>query len=146
MELKEVIEKYDVIPYKGRHPERLLEWAKALRSGNFRQKRYSLASFETNERCCLGVACDISGLGEWSGMVAGYAAVFWSNNLTASGMVLPEKVSEWLGYDGVYNPHILVSKDDSKGMLAFSELNDNLLLSFEDIAALIEESVKCSQR
>ena len=44
-------------------------WVDALRSGRFRQARHALRVLEYDSRlpslCCLGVACEISGLGEW---------------------------------------------------------------------------------
>lgn len=48
-------------------PEQLLarrKWVDALRSGKYAQTKTRLQSF--NGFCCLGVACDISGLGYWA--------------------------------------------------------------------------------
>ena len=39
-------------------------WIKALRSGEYEQGREDLKVDE--KFCCLGVLCDISGLGSWS--------------------------------------------------------------------------------
>ena len=39
------------------------KWVKALRSGEYSQGRYSLKI--DDDYCCLGVLCDISGLGRW---------------------------------------------------------------------------------
>ena len=40
------------------------KWIEALRSGEYKQGMGVLRE-EDNKFCCLGVACDISGLGEW---------------------------------------------------------------------------------
>ncbi len=40
-------------------------WVEALRSGEYEQGRFALR--RANEFCCLGVACDVLGSGEWSG-------------------------------------------------------------------------------
>ena len=42
------------------------KWLEALRSGKYKQ---ALSTLKNNEAayCCLGIACEISGLGEWSG-------------------------------------------------------------------------------
>ena len=48
--------------------ELLNKWLKALRSGEYTQARNALSQTYpdgTSSYCCLGVLCDISGLGEW---------------------------------------------------------------------------------
>lgn len=46
------------------------KWLEALRSGKYKQGRYGLRS-EDDRFCCLGVLCDISGLGEWEDLPRG---------------------------------------------------------------------------
>mgnify|MGYP001614085498 FL=1 len=46
-------------------PEFKDRWIKALRNGEYTQWRGNLRY--GNSFCCLGVACDISALGRWSG-------------------------------------------------------------------------------
>ena len=41
------------------------KWVKALRSKEYKQGTGRLRNADTNEYCCLGVLCDISGLGNW---------------------------------------------------------------------------------
>jgi hypothetical protein len=41
------------------------KWIAALRSGRYAQGKGMLR--DVDNYCCLGVLCDISGLGEWSG-------------------------------------------------------------------------------
>lgn len=43
-----------------------LKWIEALESGEYKQGKLQLKS-SSGTYCCLGVACDISGLGRWSG-------------------------------------------------------------------------------
>lgn len=42
---------------------RIREWVKALRSGKYKQARGALRN--DNAYCCLGVACDLSGVADW---------------------------------------------------------------------------------
>lgn len=42
------------------------KWIKALRSGRYKQGVKRLRG--DDKFCCLGVACDISGLGSWIGL------------------------------------------------------------------------------
>lgn len=45
-----------------------LKWIRALESGEYKQGRDKLFYPEEKSYCCLGVACDVSGLGEWKEM------------------------------------------------------------------------------
>lgn len=42
-------------------------WVEALESGEYRQNRGYLAS-GNGSFCCLGVACEVSGMAEWEGI------------------------------------------------------------------------------
>ena len=47
-----------------------IKWLEALRSGKYGQIKENLRSLDETENvgyCCLGVLCDISGIGSWSG-------------------------------------------------------------------------------
>lgn len=46
------------------NPEFKAKWVAALRSGEYKQCKNSLR--QEDGFCCLGVACDISGLGSWT--------------------------------------------------------------------------------
>lgn len=53
---------------KRMNPEVKTKWLAALRSGNYKQGRMALkrgVGDGTADYCCLGVLCDISGLGAW---------------------------------------------------------------------------------
>ena len=105
-------------------------WIKALRSGKYEQGHHRLRSqdiYGNKLYCCLGVACDISGLGEWkSGENQGSLYL-------DEVIVLPLKVMEWLGVrteEGAF----------SESLSEFTSLigwNDSGC-SFNEIADIIE--------
>ena len=98
----------------------------ALRSGKYKQGKEQLRPSE-DEYCCLGVACDISGLGNWNANLSErryiIEAVQWST------FTLPPLVQDWLGFDS-----------------ALGDMNENDTLSamndagstFNEIADIIE--------
>ena len=104
------------------------QWIVALRSGNYKQGKGALRN--SNEYCCLGVACDISSLGEWGDDREFSKQYIVSNNRPNAGN-LPVTVMDWLG---------LCTQDgtiDSDNTLA--TMNDRGGKNFEDIANLIEQ-------
>lgn len=40
------------------------KWIEALRSGKYKQGRFALRT-KSDDFCCLGVLCDVSGISEW---------------------------------------------------------------------------------
>jgi hypothetical protein len=100
-------------------------WIEALRSGNYQQGKNSL--FHCGKFCCLGVLTDLyikeRGL-QWQQD----SADLWS--FETEGEVLPRSVQKWAGID-VFNPTISGNRA--------TDHNDNYHLSFNEIAALIEE-------
>lgn len=105
------------------------KWVKALRSGKYEQGR-GLLKDSQGAFCCLGVACDISGLGEW------YAGNYYKTESGTSLKDLPNDVREWLGLRGsygTYGSNSLVNRNDtpSRGHL-----------TFKGIASLIEREPK----
>lgn len=107
------------------------EWVAALRSGNYKQGRNYLR--QGDEFCCLGVLCDISGLGKWEndvGVVQAYVAgEEWED------VQLPLAVVEWAD---------LESEDPVVLEIALASYNDGDEAitvkphSFAEIADLIE--------
>lgn len=100
-------------------------WIEALRSGNYQQGKDGL--FHCGKFCCLGVLTDLyikeHGL-QWNQD----SADLWS--FEEEGGVLPRSVQQWSGID-FPNPTILGDRA--------TDHNDNYHLSFNEIAALIEE-------
>ena len=80
------------------------EWVEALRSGDYQQGQGALL---TGDRfCCLGVACEISGLAEWNG-----------HYYLGQDCALPDEVMDWLGlrdYMGEWmNGDTLAARNDT---------------------------------
>jgi hypothetical protein len=100
-------------------------WLVALRSGKYKQARYQLMT--SSGFCCLGVACDISGLGVWNNL----NEYVNTHGLVAKGS-LPNYVRDWLGlWDNC-------GRTLRGGSLA--DLNDELGWTFEEIANFIEKN------
>ena len=97
------------------------QWVAALRSGEYPQGRDGLRT--EDGYCCLGVVCELAGM----------EAVYHGDGRYAydrcTGM-LPRRAMEWLGIDTA-SPRI--------GSKTAITLNDDYLLSFPQIADLIEE-------
>ena len=111
------------------NPEVKTAWVQALRSGEYQQTSGGLKATSGNRAsyCCLGVLCDVSGLGDWS---ASNCYVIGGN---AALGILPEEVAKWAGFS---------SSDPATGENDWTRLsfvNDNGL-SFADIADLIEKN------
>lgn len=118
------------------HEKLLVE---ALRSGKYVQTKgqlrsvSSLASKPPLTFCCLGVACEISGLGGWEGPTENYRVEEKGEAAEMSGTHLPRAVREWLGWHSPYGAldRFLGNGKDLAG------LNDSGM-PFEQIADLIE--------
>lgn len=102
------------------NPEAKAKWIEALRSGKYKQGRGALRNGDTF--CCLGVLCDISGVAKWD--VTRYDGELY---------MPPKSVREWAGLDG-YPVYLDGPTGDD-----VSHLNDQMGLSFEEIADLIEK-------
>ena len=123
-------------------------WMKALRSGDYSQGKDVLCRERngTFEYCCLGVACEISGLGKFVPIpgLSNPLNVFnfvikeeLSQYATLPGeyATLPEEVQDWLGlrsHCGWY---------DNGGIQSLTKLNDKGI-SFTTIADIIESEPK----
>lgn len=102
-------------------------WVAALRSGEYSQGKHALRTDEGF--CCLGVACDISGLGEWNERL-GFE---WEQDGEGyeEQSLLPNHVMEWLGltsHDGTINDMTTLASKNDKGW------------TFAEIADVIEEN------
>ena len=102
------------------------KWIEALESDEYEQTTGSLRNADTY--CCLGVACDISDMGEW------VEDIYKVDGVTYGGM-LPPKVVEWLG---------LHSEDGSPkhaqfGAWSLIDLNDNHH-NFKQIARILRNN------
>lgn len=102
------------------------KWVKALRSGKYKQARGCLSAPETDGMCCLGVACEISGLGKW-------VRAYGDNSYLGQNLSLPTAVKDWLGL----TDHIGRFNETPSKITALSEKNDDGA-SFAQLADIIE--------
>jgi hypothetical protein len=100
------------------------KWVDALRSRKYQQARRTLRNGDSF--CCLGVACDISGIGTWT--ESGYII-----NHYGSYRSLPNEVRNWLGLKDAYGSYGAGTPQEAH--LAWE--NDHGK-NFEQIADLIE--------
>lgn len=116
--------------------DHLRELVAALRSGKYVQGRGCLRNND-NQFCCLGVACDVSGQGKWV-----FAGEEWNyvthDRDTGKDIydpaVLPQPLAEYYGMPR--GGFTVVDKDEATQHL--TNLNDHALLTFSQIADLIE--------
>lgn len=128
--------------------ENIRKWVEALRSGEYRQGKGYLQTGD-GRFCCLGVACEISGLVEvapppervtaktgefYTGGGERLAYINPTDESDWSRVVLPVAVQDWLGLDRD-NPYLTWGDDRREA----ANLNDEFDLSFSEIADLIEE-------
>lgn len=107
------------------------KWTKALRSGEYKQGAGALKRDDCY--CCLGVLCDISGLGEWdnrarSSEQASYRIMGMLRVLGAFDMV-----QEWAG---LISPNGVAKNKHEESSLVYK--NDKENLSFSQIADYID--------
>ena len=103
--------------------ELMRQWVDALRSGKYRQTRGWLR--KDDGFCCLGVLCDISGVGEWE--QRGDVGV-WNYDTEDESLkgVLPDVLTNTIG----------ISLGEQNKL---ASMNDRLGYSFGSIADKIEE-------
>jgi hypothetical protein len=96
--------------------EHVRAWVAALRSGQYKKGAGSLVELRDEEYgtvidkyCCLGVACNISGVGKWN-----RDAYVVEGTVGLSGY-MPTDVVEWLGVDG----QVLSAADEDADVLVF---------------------------
>ena len=100
---------------------------KTLRSGNYKQIKDSLRREDCF--CCLGVACDLSGLGEWE-VIYGVRFSYIINEKEAISS-LPSEVMDYYGFANPYGRYGIYKQ-------SLGKLNDNGV-SFTEIANVIEK-------
>ena len=108
--------------------ENIRLWVEALRSGKYTQGRGRLKT--DVGFCCLGVACDISGLSTWEQAEKNEGKVYHYDHAVA---ILPLAVREWLGIDSLF-----VSISNGGQYWDLAAMNDGGK-KFGEIADLIEK-------
>lgn len=98
--------------------ENVKKWVDALRSGKYEQGYGALRGRDGVGFCCLAVACDVSGVGEWRHGDDGRLR-FWTDEDYGRGTDLPPAVLAWLGLsiardvdDG--NPYVVLGDGRTK--------------------------------
>lgn len=77
--------------------ELLRKWVEALESGKYRQGRSGLRA--DDQYCCLGVVCDLSGMGRWEPS-ATPRLLAYATARDRRGGYLPNDVREFLALQG----------------------------------------------
>jgi hypothetical protein len=132
--------------------ENIRKWVEALRSGEYEQGTGRLKTRD-GSYCCLGVACDISGLVTESSRVPylihedrrpfpTFEFTDASGDTQREEYGLPVVVAEWLGLEDSDVP--LAEREaewdgDDDTTIYAASANDDLGWSFEQIADAIEE-------
>jgi len=105
------------------------QWVAALRSGKYQQGEKRL---RTNDKfCCLGVACDISGLGKWVHVAGSNMRGYFIDGIE-SQYELPDNVRDWLGVGSNFvgimprmiSPDIVNLANANDGGYNFGEIAD----------------------
>ena len=122
------------------------QWIRALRSKLYKQGesylRQDTADKKDQEYCCLGVACNISGLGKWNRFTVTEGLYEYTvegkegvEEITqAASSTLPQAVADWLGLAASRGDMVLNGVSTS-----LSILNDTDKLEFPEIAGIIEK-------
>jgi len=110
--------------------KRLNKWADALVSRKYKQIGNRLRDAD-NGRCCLGVACDVSGLADWTK----------TGKYLGDAELLPKPVQDYYGLTDAVGEGVLEKASpllhESDGGLA--ELNDSGKYTFGKIAKIIRK-------
>jgi hypothetical protein len=101
------------------------KWLAALRSGKYKQGRSMLLDTVDRSYCCLGVLCEVSGLGSWSGGTYAMDPAF------GKASYIPFDIADLLGLES--DPRVPFQAN----RLGLAQLNDRGL-TFLQIADLIE--------
>jgi hypothetical protein len=113
--------------------DHIRRWVMALRSGKYEQTTGALRKGDAY--CCLGVACEVSGVGEWRGSTTADLLPAYGNDDYRESGILPTPVINWLGLDD--GDPMLVNPERG-GSTRASEWNDEHGATFEEIADFIE--------
>lgn len=102
-------------------------WLAALRSGNFPQAQGRLKT--TSGYCCLGVLCEISGLGHWTAINGGDHDPDFKLDGTDSWeeTMPPDEVQQWAGISHATADKLATMNDDGA--------------PFKEIATYIEQNL-----
>ena len=89
------------------------KWIEALRSGNYQQGRGMLKG--PLGYCCLGVLCEISGMGTW------FDSYYYEIEDERSGAVLPVKLREKIGLSAEQQTNLIGMNDSGDTFLEIAD-------------------------
>ena len=127
--------------------ENIKKWVDALRSGAYEQGQGALATpnGDSVKYCCLGVACEISGVATKE-VLNTSEGVAYRIRYDSEGSLLPLAVSDWLGLDES-NPTIggealTAHNDGAHEGCPYGDCGQKVIRAktFVEIADLIEEA------
>ncbi len=107
-------------------PELKEKWLKALRSGEYKQGNGRLRN-ESDCYCCLGVLCDVSGVGKWTKVGEGEYPMYLCGDTNCAGVLWGE-LEEALSVP-------------SEAIGTLMNMNDKKGNTFEEIATYIEANL-----
>ncbi len=113
--------------YKKLAPHIKEAWTKALRSGQYKQGRLALRSFD-DKYCCLGVLCDIGDRKAWKSRALQCLDYFY---VAPNGRENTYNVREMLDVIGL----------DSEAHSVLTDMNDEGRKSFAEIADWIDKNL-----
>jgi len=117
--------------------ENIQKWVDALRSGEYEQGKGGLRKKKDNTFCCLGVACDISGVGDWKTDNVWYLEYYVDEDCGGSSSAdLPDQVSDWLGIPSG-SPELKTQVGEMTDAIT---LNDDSGYTFSQIADAVERT------
>jgi hypothetical protein len=119
-------------------------WTAALRSGRYEQTTGKLTRLDDDDGqpmacCCLGVLCEVA-------LEAGvelnlFSSEYGTRYYDHEDNFLPDRVRNWAGLN-TGDPEVTRTRvDDTPVTSSLSFVNDEVRLSFERIADLIEEQL-----
>lgn len=112
--------------------ERIEQLCVALESGRYPQGQSALRKI--TGYCCLGVACDVSGVSKWS--TVSDADICFSYGPTGEISYLPDVVADWYGWVSK-NPMLKTPSGEYRSMTA---MNDDYCYTFDQIAAALRQT------
>lgn len=84
---------------------RVMHLCDVLESGEYTKGKHCLR--RDNRFCCLGVACDISGLGRWEQDIIGGNQRYRISNIDSADLALPRAVKEYYGFPSLAGSNIV---------------------------------------
>lgn len=108
------------------------EWIEALRSGKYKQVQAALR--RSSGYCCLGVACDLSGLTEWTTHDIDNGGNQWYSYFDEE-CILPSEVADYFGVPTEVALSTIPEGQDAKTLIGMNDAGE----TFEKIAEFIEK-------